>query len=265
MDRARIFGPAAVIAAVVLAFAPLAAQTVVVTPSNPQGWTGSEYYGPTGTTTGTGAFAGITSTYPRSGNGSAEIKLNDEGNSEADWAMNFVSGQSLSSVTALQYDWFRSSASTTNGLAMPAFALSMSDGSYLIYERGYNLSPSDPAAAPVDQWTTANILNGNFWRATHSGTGDCGYSQVYRTLSFFNSTCYGGNATVTGLDLFLGYGYPGTFDGAVDNATIGFGRNEATTYNFEPDQSTVPEPSSMALLGTGLIGLVPMVRRRLKK
>ncbi len=43
-------------------------------------------------------------------------------------------------------------------------------------------------------------------------------------------------------------------------ATTGDGQTDAINVSF----TSTPEPSSMALLGTGLIGLVPMIRRKRK-
>ncbi len=116
---------------------------------------------------------------------------------------------------------------------------------------GYNLSTVD--------------LGGTFW------ADDCS-SGVFvngTALSGFGQVC-GGNAWTTG-QMFtidqasglqqgmnqLDFVYNKT-DGSFDGARVDFTTNQGQLGT----QSSAPEPSSMALLGTGLVGLVPMIRRR---
>ena len=232
----------------------------IVTPTNPQGWAGSTYYGSNGNDPGTGASAAITGKYARSGNGSVQLHLDDALNSEADWAMTFGGGASygLSSLSALSYDWYRSSSSTANGIIAPAFALNMTDGTYLIYEYAYN-----HAGNPTeDIWSTENLLTGNWW-STGNGQGSCARYGAFNTLSFFNSTCFGGTGAFNTLDAFIGYAYAGTFDGAIDNVVMKVTGGPSLNANFELDKtSVVPEPASMVLVAAGLLGIVAVRRRK---
>ncbi|MFT3817815.1 MAG: PEP-CTERM sorting domain-containing protein [Rubrivivax sp.] len=233
------------------------ASMVGVTPSNPQGWEAVQWYwdGTNYTNTGTGASAGITTTYARSGLGSVQITLADEGTSEADWYYKLPTPSALANLTALGFDWYTSSASTTPAFTAPALALyveSASNSAYLIWEAAYN---GFSGSVPQDTWNTSNVLNNQFWST-------CGGTWQLKTLAEFNSACFGGDGSVTYLTTFLGFGYAGTsFDGAVDNVTIGFGTSEATVFNFEPDATSVPEPISLLLVGAGLVSAGALRRR----
>lgn len=246
--RTRLALSAVLLAAI--ASSATAQTQVVVTPSSPQGWTIYQAGGATGA---------WDTAFPRSGNGSASFNMPDALTGYVDHYVNLLP-QSIAALSRLEYDWYRSSSSTTSGLLMPSLALYMSGGDYLVYERAYNASGN----APTDTWVTENILGGNFWRSTSTPTtGTCATYGMFTTLAQFNAQCYGGNAQFIGFDLFMGNSIAGSFIAAADNITYAIGTDPGVRYNFEADAVVAtPEPASLALMVTGLFALVPVARRR---
>ena len=234
-------------------------------------------------TRGSGSV-GIRTNYPRSGNGS--VYFNSPGSSGkadieyfADPVLvggNFVPNPfnpssilgPLADLSHLSYEWYRDGSSTAPNHLHPVLRLGIlrvnSDNTaavgYLTFERVYN-GFSGPA--PTNSWQSDDIIGSNYklWATASLGFGDpnVNINQVLKTIPDWVSAANAVGATlfVISVNAGIGSGWDGTFEGAVDNITFGFG-GTYTTYNFE----VVPEPASMLALGSGLIGLLGLRRRK---
>lgn len=211
---------------------------------------------------------GIQTTYPYDGNGSVAFDATQgpSGNSsKADIEYyNVVGGVpqplgTLSNLTSFSYNWYRDSGGTASQWLAPVLRLyvaspDLTKSGYLVFEPVYNALGNNPA--PVNQWETDDIVaeNDHLWStgSTLPNEGDYYGSDV--TLGAWQSNY--GNYLVYGVSAGVGSGW-GTFQGAVDDIAFGFG-GTSTTYNFE----VVPEPSTVLLVGAGLMGMLIVVRRR---
>jgi len=231
-----------------------------------------------------GGSVGIRTNYPRSGNGSVYFNSQSSTgkadieyfaspvNSGGNFAPNPYDPSSilgpLAALSHLSYEWYRASSSTAPNHLHPVLRLGIlrvnSNNSinlgYLVFERVYN---GFSGAAPTNSWQSDDIVSNNYglWATASLGFGDpnLNFYQVFKTIPDWLNAANAVGATlfVISVNAGIGSGWNGTFTGAVDNITFGF-NGAYTTYNFE----VVPEPASMLALGSGLIGLLGLRRRK---
>jgi hypothetical protein len=206
----------------------------------------------------------------------------------------------LSQLSSLSFDWFRTSDPTWNSSTpsadwpykTPVMRLRLLETdvtgatfeSELVWEGWYNQSLF-PNGTPVDQWvTTSNMQNQKFWYMRPPGTasvgvdvGNCTFKDVsaweggvpgstIQQLLGGTSPCIASNALVTGVAVGVGSRWPLPWHGYVDNIQMGFGTGsnqyQALNTNFDLVPTTVPEPSTWALMLTGLAAVGYAARRR---
>lgn len=208
---------------------------------------------------------GITTAYARSGNGS--LKLSGPSNAKADFEYRFNTNQqfTLNSLSSFGYDWFRSGTSGAPGQFAPALRLILSDNSYLVYEPTLN-GPTKNVIfdQPTDSWQTNIFGDEGYMWWSKEGTQIAYSLSDWKAGRTIGNLSLNGSMKVIGFSTGIGSGWPGSFEGAVDNITYRTsGMDVARTFNFEVSGvSTVPEPSTYALMAAGLALIGVATRRR---
>jgi hypothetical protein len=150
---------------------------------------------------------------------------------------------------------------------------------FLLSSLGFNWTNNPPAPGPIDRIDTYILAGGLTFSTALVGVnaGTVGFSNANFTGSVINGTL----SRATSATDFTGtmtwnYNFAGAYSGAPFTLGINYYNNgtfvisETYTYNGSgswtggSSGSPVPIPGSLLLLGTGLVGLVLVSRRRQK-
>ncbi len=224
-----------------------------------------------------GSTVGINSTYTHNGDtGSAYMSGTIANTSKADMEYYFggqyVTPFTLGSLTSASYDYLRNSSSTAQAWLTPSLRFMIdNDGDFsttndrglLIYEPIYN----GVSVAATDVWTTAAITNTtNLWWRQYTGSSSVAFNTVdltdYKNGVTINGQTVNSKTVIYGISSGIGSGWGGTYEGAIDNINLKYGSSDVT-FAFETrDVVATPEPASLVLVATGVVGVAGFARRR---